>query len=263
LVVAFAAFVAFAGAALAWAALAWVACGFAAAEAAVLAAAATLAEATVSDAVPPAGLICADDAVGAAMAGELAAMAAAAIASGAVLLPDAVTPVVAELAGGVEGTFVETRTTGITTAIAFGTTAAPPCWAARFGSVDEPLSEDGCLSEGFAVPPFGVSALALDGWPALAPAPAFAALLASEACPEAVLGLLESLAAWLAVAASEGCVLFCAVDGSSARRGAGVWVWLVAAALLLLAAAVLLSTNAPNPALACDGSVLAKRWGAL
>lgn len=229
--------------------------------AAVVAAAATLAEAAVSDAVPPAGLICADDAAGGAMAGELAAMAAAAIASGAVLLPDAVTPVVAVLADAVEGTFVGMRTSGITTAIAFGTTAAPPCWATRFGSVAELSSEDGCLSEDFAVPPFGASALALDGWPALAP-PAFGALLASEACPEAVLGLLESLA----VAASEGCVLFCAGDGSSVRRGAGVGDGVAAAVpllLLLLAAAVLLSTNAPNPALACDGSVLAKRWGAL
>jgi hypothetical protein len=121
----------------------------------------------VSDAVPPVGLICADDAAGGAMAGELAAMAAAAIASGAVLLPDAVTPVVAVLAGAVEGTFVGARMTGITTAIAFGTTAVPACCAARVGSVVELSSEDD-LSVDFAVPSFGPLAVALDCWAALA-----------------------------------------------------------------------------------------------
>jgi hypothetical protein len=102
------------------------------------------------------------------MAGELAAMAAAAIASGAVLLPDAVTPVVAVLAGAVEGTFVGARMTGITTAIAFGTTAVPACCAARVGSVGELSSEDD-LSVDFAVPSFEPLAVVLDCWAALAP----------------------------------------------------------------------------------------------
>lgn len=125
-----------------------------------------VAAAVVSDAVPPAGLICADDAACGAMAGELAAMAAAAIASGAVLLSDAVTPVVAVLEA--EGTFVGAGMTGTTTAIAFGTTAVPACCAARVGSVGELSSEDD-LSVDFAVPSFEPLAVVLDCWAALAP----------------------------------------------------------------------------------------------
>jgi hypothetical protein len=140
-------------------------------------------------------LVCAGEAVGGALTGELAAMAAAAIASGAVPLPDAVVAVVAEIAevaGVAAGTFVDAMTTGITMATAFGTPAAsPPGCADAVGSVEEVSSEDD-LSVDFVLPAFEVSAFPLGCWVAPALASAFEAVLAPEACP-AALGSFEAL----------------------------------------------------------------------
>src|SRR5258708_37094759 len=67
-------------------------------------------------------LICGDDGSGAADAGELAAIAAAAIASGAVALPDS---------GGAVGTSVDARITGIATATRLSVFTDPAARCAR------------------------------------------------------------------------------------------------------------------------------------
>jgi hypothetical protein len=200
------------------------------------------------------------------MAGELAAMAAAASASGAVPLPDALIAVVAEVAGVAAGTFVDAMTTGITMATAFGTAEdGPPGCADAVGSVEEVSSEDD-FSFDFVVPALEVSAFALDCWVAVALASVFEAVLAVEACP-AALELSEALfAAWPVAVESEDCVLFWVVEESSVRRGGAGGVGAADVVPLLpgalFVAAALLSSRAPKRSLPCDGSVLAGRCGA-
>jgi hypothetical protein len=219
----------------------------------------------VAAVVAAAGLVCAEDAAGGAMAGELAAMAAAASASGAVPLPDALIAVVAEVAGVAAGAFVDAMTTGITMATAFGTAEdGPPGCADAVGSVEEVSSEDD-FSFDFVVPAFEVSAFALDCWVAVALASVFEAVLAVEACP--ALELSEALlAAWLVAVESEDCVLFWVVEESSVRRGGAGGVGAADVVPLLpvalFVAAALLSSRAPKRSLPCDGSVLAGRCGA-
>jgi hypothetical protein len=165
-------------------------------------------------------LLCVDGAASAAVAGELAAMAAAAIASGAVALLEV---------GVAAGTSVGATVTGIATAIGIAT-------ATGFGVVgDAPLccpelvvsvAEDD-FSVDFAVPAFESLDLALDCWPALTLASALTAALEAG------------------LAASEGGVLSRVVEGSSARRCEADCV--CAAELLFpLSAAVLLSISAPK-----------------
>jgi len=87
-------------------------------------------------------LICVDPAA----AARLAEMAAAAIASGAVALPDA--------EGEVVGTLVKATVTGIATATTFGVvTDVAPCCAVSAGSGVEVSSEDD-LAVDFAAPAF-------------------------------------------------------------------------------------------------------------
>jgi hypothetical protein len=128
-------------------------------------------------------LIGADDAACAETAWELAAIAAAAIASGAV----------APLGVGVAaGTWVTGVETGITTATGVGVTDSPACWASRVGSTAE-LSSVVDFAVDLVVPVFDALELAVGCWPA----PVLAALL--------VLALeLSALLALLALASDGG-----------------------------------------------------------
>jgi hypothetical protein len=153
-----------------------------------------MAAAAVSDAVAATAAVCAE-AAGGAIADELAAMAAAAIASGAVPLPDAVVAVVAEVAGVAAGTFVVAAMTGITIATAFGTAAdSPPACADALGSVEE-VSSEADLFVDFEVPDLEPSAVVLDGCVAPGLASVFEAVLAPEVCPAGELELFEALLA--------------------------------------------------------------------
>ena len=122
------------------------------------------------------------------MACELAAIAAAAIASGAVALP---------VVGVAAGTLVATIATGITTATGVGVVMdSPACWA-RVGSTLE-VSSVVEVEVDFVVPAFE----ALDCWvPSALAGPLALGLLAllltlmSEGCPELLPPLLVSLLA--------------------------------------------------------------------
>jgi hypothetical protein len=198
-------------------------------------------------------LIWADDAAGAADAGELAAIAAAAIASGAVALPDA---------GVAAGTSVNAMVTGIATATALGVgTDAPPCCAEAAGTVEESAAElfpEEGFSAGFAGPAFKALDFALDcstaAALALASALALAAALASEACWALALRSAEAfLAVWSADAASRDRVLSAFAAASSARRcDADCCCDPDAARSLPVLAGMLESTSAPKPWVPCD-----------
>ena len=208
--------------------------------------------------------ICTGDAADAAGAGELAAIAAAAIASGAVALPDA------GVAGGIS---VETMVTAIATATGFGVvTDVASCRAEAaveesragdksgaeavseitFGSVD-------FFSIGFSVPAFKVLGLAPDCWTAsvlaLVPASASELCLAVESRSSELLA-----AAWSADPAPRDRLLSAAAGGSSTRRGeAGCCA--VALARSLPVSDALLSIRAWKRSFPCNGSGLADLGG--
>src|SRR5258708_2411899 len=153
-------------------------------------------------------LICGDDGSGAADAGELAAIAAAAIASGAVALPDA---------GVAVGISVDARITGIATATAFGVVTDAASCCAEAATVEasgaEVVSEEDFSVDFFsvdvAVPAFKV----LDCWTASVLA------LAAEPCLATASRSSELVpAGWSAGAASRDRLVSAAVDASSVRR---------------------------------------------
>jgi hypothetical protein len=177
---------------------------------------------------------------------ELAAIAAAAIASGAVALPDD---------GEAAGTIVDAIATGITTATGVGVVAAgPSCCAGLAGLAGLALESAAGLSleDGFAVDfvssVFEVSDFALERWVpsafVFAFAFAFASALASasERCLAALRSPESALAVWSAAEVSRDRLMSAAADVSSERRcgadGSG------ARPLLLVSAVALLSTSA-------------------
>jgi hypothetical protein len=203
------------------------------------------------------------DAVGAAGAGELAAIAAAAIASGAEALPDA----------GVAGaTSVETMVTAIATATGFGVvTSVASCWAeaprAEESSAGErpgaeAVSEIACgsvdfFSIGFSVPAFKMFGLAPDGWTA-----SVLALLSASGSELCLAVALRSSAllptAWSAGPALRDRLLSAAAGISSARRGeAGCCCAVALARSWAVSEGALLSIRAWKPSFPCDGSGLA------
>lgn len=187
---------------------------------------------------------CADDAAWAEMTCELAAIAAAAIASGAVALPEA---------GAAAGVLVATIVTGITTATGVGVaTDNPACWARMVGStaVASPVVE---VAPDFVVPDFPAAVFVPDDCVPSVLAVPLALLplalppLASEDGPELLPLLLGSLLfGWLAAALFAGPELLSAAGGGvlSERLGAaGGGCCCAVEAALLLSEAVLLSTN--------------------
>jgi len=205
---------------------------------------------------------CADDAW-AEMACELAAIAAAAIASGAVALPEA---------GVAAGVLVATVVTGITTATGVGVaTDNPACWARMVGSTAgvSPVVE---VAPDFVVPDFAASAFFPDGCvPSvlavpLALPPLALLPLASEVCPELLLPLLGSLLfGGLAAALFAGPEWLSAAGGGalSERLGAaGGCCGCAVEAALLLSEAVLLSTNAAKMSFPGAWSARAERCAA-
>jgi hypothetical protein len=150
------------------------------------------------------------------IAWELAAIAAAAIASGAVALPEG---------GGGAGVLVVAVMTGSTTATGVGVVRADPaCWASTVGSTAELPSvlDVDVVDVDFVLPVFEVPELPRDCWLAPVPsapvelAPALLAL-ASEGGPELALLLLllfgSLLAAWLDAALFAGPELLFAGGG--------------------------------------------------
>ncbi|MGA9091616.1 MAG: hypothetical protein WB420_21190 [Bradyrhizobium sp.] len=121
----------------------------------------------------------------------LAAMAAAAIASGAVELPDA----------GAAGTFAAAVVTGMATATGFGVVAVrAACWARTVRSTAE-VSPPADLSVDFAGSAFGAPVdLAWDGWVAAVPVGPLLLALLSDGGPALALLFGSLLAAWLAAA---------------------------------------------------------------
>lgn len=111
-------------------------------------------------AAPESILACADEATGvAAVADMLAAMAAAAIANGAVAFPEV------GGAAGAAGASVTATVTGIAVAMAF-VAAVASCCAEAAGSVEEPVAEvspDDDFAADFAVSDFGLPDFALEG----------------------------------------------------------------------------------------------------
>jgi len=201
-------------------------------------------------------LACADEAAGAAaVADMLAAMAAAAIAKGAVALPEV---------GGATGVSVTATVTGIAVAMALVTVAAS-CCAEAAGSVEEPAAEasaDDEVAADFAVSDFELLDFALEG----CGASEFA--LDDGAAPE---GGAAAEVFWLPepllVDGAAGAV-FCdpplvAAAGAlsegdcQAGGGCGAAVWLLASL------AVLPSTSAPKISFPGVESDLAARGGAL
>jgi hypothetical protein len=163
------------------------------------------------------------------MAAEVAAIAAAAIASGAVAVPET---------GGVEaaaGTSVNATVTGIATA------TGPPDGVEAAGSALE-VSADDFVGD-FASPLFDVPDLAPGGGPvSVLPAALALALLVSEVDPALVLRSFRPLFADESVAALAGdCELSAAAGVSSERRCGGAMG--AGRSLLLVSAAVLLSTS--------------------
>jgi hypothetical protein len=119
-----------------------------------------------ADAAADAEAACADEAAGAAVADMLAAMAAAAIASGAVAFPDA-GAVAPEVGGAAAGTSVTATVTGIAVAMAMAVVAVvASCCAEAAGSVEAAVaaaSPDDDFSADFAVSDFELPDFALEG----------------------------------------------------------------------------------------------------
>jgi hypothetical protein len=201
-----------------------------------------------------------DEAVGAAAADMLAAMAAAAIASGAVAMPEVgALPEV----GGAAGVSVTATVTGIAVAIAFIAVAAS-CCAEAAGSVEEPAAEvssDEDFAVDFPASDFELPGFALEGSggaASLVPELALEGGAAAEA-----LWLLELLSAD-GTAAVPFCdpPLFAAaavLSEEDCLAGCGGAV----AGALLASLAELLSTNAPKISFPGLESDLAARGGAL
>jgi hypothetical protein len=127
-------------------------------------------------AAPESILACADEAAGAAaVADMLAAMAAAAIANGAVAFP--------EEAGGAAAVAVTATVTGIAVAMAFIAVVAA-CCAEAAASVEEPVTDvspEDDFAADFAVSDFELPDFAWDGGAALAPVPVFALVVGAAA----------------------------------------------------------------------------------
>jgi hypothetical protein len=172
---------------------------------------------------------------------ELAAIAAAAIASGAVALPDD---------GEAAGTIVDAMATGITTATGVGVVAAGPSCCAGLAGLALESAAGLSLEDGFAVDFVSsvveVSDFALERRvpSAFVFAFAFASALASasERCLAALRSPESALAVWSAAEVSRDRLMSAAADVSSERRcgadGSG------ARPLLLVSAVALLSTSA-------------------
>jgi hypothetical protein len=206
---------------------------------------------------------CADDAAGVPeMTDELAAMAAAAIASGAVALPDA---------GIAAGTPVSATGAGIATATAFGVvTADAACSTEAARSVEarpveatsgeewivEVSPEDGFAFD-FAEPAFE----APDFAPGCATALAMTSGVSSEDCLAVPLRSSAVLPAVWSDAAALRDPLLSEVAGASPERrcGTGCSGAVEAVRSLPVSIAVLLSTSAPKLSFPCDGSGLAGR----
>src|SRR5258708_15080849 len=192
-------------------------------------------------------LICGDDGSGAADAGELAAIAAAAIASGAVALPDA---------GVAVGICVDARITGIATATAFGVVTDAASCCAEAATVEasgaEVVSEEDFSVDFFsvdvAVPAFKV----LDCWTA--------SVLAAEPCLATASRSSELVpAGWSAGAASRDRLVSAAVDASSVRRcDADCGCAVELARSLPVSAGARLSTSPRRPSLPSAGSGFAR-----
>jgi hypothetical protein len=166
-------------------------------------------------------------------------MAAAAIASGAVALPDD---------GDAAGTIVDAMATGITTATGVGVVAAGPSCCAGLAGLALASVAGLSLEDGFAVDfvssVFEVSDFALERWApsAFALASALALASASERCLAALRSPESAPAVWSAAEVSRDRLMSAVVDVSSERRcgadGSG------ARPLLLVSAVALLSTSA-------------------
>ena len=177
-------------------------------------------------------------------------MAAAAIASGAVALPD----VGVALGASVVGTARASVTaTGLCVVIDSG------C-ARTAGTLEESDGEavpEDDFSADFAVPDFAAPDFVVDGWAALLLA--LAPALASDACPVVAAPELL-LVVWPDAAVSPDWVLSAGADVLSEPRweeddwGAGDGCCAVGAALSVSAAVLLLSTSDPKLSPACDGS---------
>jgi hypothetical protein len=218
-------------------------------------AAAAVGSAMTVAAAPESILACVDEAAdetagAAAVADMLAAMAAAAIAKGAVALPEV---------GGATGVSVTATVTGIAVAMAFVAVAAS-CCAEAAGSVEEPAADDGVAAD-FAVSDFELPDFALGGCGASELA------LEGGAAPE---GGAEAEVFWvpepLLVDGAAGAV-FCdpplvAAAGASSEGDCQAGGGGVAVGLLALLAA-LPSTSAPKISFPGVESDLAARGGAL
>jgi hypothetical protein len=187
--------------------------------------------------VPESVLAGAADAAATPVVAELAAIAAAAIASGAVALPDD---------GEAAGTIVDAMATGITTATGVGVVAAGPSCCAGLAGLALESAAGLSLEDGFAVDfvssVFEVSDFALERWVPSAFALASALASASERCLAALRSPESALAVWSAAEVSRDRLTSAAADVSSERRcgadGSG------ARPLLLVSAVALLSTSA-------------------
>jgi hypothetical protein len=184
----------------------------------------------------------------------VAAIAAAAIASGVVALP---------VDGEAAGTTVDATAMGTATATGFGVVAAgSSCCAGVAGSAlvsaAEPSSEDG-----FAVDLVSSVLEPLDFTLERWAASAFASILASARCLAAASRSFESFRAALsAEAALRDCLVSAAADASSVRRrDADCSCAVEFARSLAMSAAVLLSTSAPKLSVPADGSGLVDLGG--
>lgn len=229
----------------------------------VCAVAAEVASVVAAAVAPGSTLVCAAVATGAFVAAELAAMAAAAMASGAVALPDD---------DAAAGTIIGVTATGIATATGFGVvTAGPSCFTGAAGSAAVACEEspgEVSLEDGFAVDlvsvfeppdfafePWAASALALAL--AFALASALALAFAWERWLSAASRLSER-AAWSVAALSRDRLPSATADELSGRRCEAVCS---GARSLPVSAAVLLSTSAAKLSFPGDGSVLAALGG--
>lgn len=173
----------------------------------------------------------------------LAAIAAAAMASGAVELPVGA------------GTFAGATTTGMTTATGVGVvTAGVACCDEAAESAATVASEDDFWSV-LVAPAFVALDLALDCWTAAVLASVLALALAeaaaSDACWARAFWSSDALFAAGAAEAS-GCLLALALAGSAGSCGAGCCC--AFDATLLVSAGRLESTSEPKLSLCCDGS---------
>jgi len=177
------------------------------------------------------------------VAALLAAIAAAAMASGAVRLPVAA------------GTFAGATATGMMTATGVGVvTAGVACCDEAAESAATVVSEDDFWSVLLA-PAFVALDFALDCWTAaaLASVLALAVAAASDACW--ALAFWSSDALFVAGAAeASGCLLALALAGVSLAEGCGAGCGCVFDAELPVSAGRLESTSEPKLSLCCDGS---------